>query len=60
MPDVSCRQTDRQPALSAVRSVPEVEPPELTRHAEIVWLEPYPDVLLESVMDLGLARLLPG
>jgi RNA polymerase sigma-70 factor (TIGR02960 family) len=29
----------------------EVEPPEPTRLGEIVWLEPYPDVLLEGVFD---------
>ncbi|HEX4864987.1 MAG TPA: sigma-70 family RNA polymerase sigma factor [Acidimicrobiales bacterium] len=29
----------------------EVEPPEPTRLGEMVWLEPYPDVLLERVSD---------
>ena len=29
----------------------EVEPPEPTRLSEIVWLEPYPDVLLADVAD---------
>jgi RNA polymerase sigma-70 factor, ECF subfamily len=28
-----------------------VEPPEPTRQSEPVWLEPYPDVLLEDVVD---------
>ncbi len=30
-----------------------VEPPEPTRIAEPMWLEPYPDVLLEGVADKG-------
>lgn len=34
--------------------VPEVEPPEPTRHGEVVWLEPYPDALLEGVIDVPL------
>jgi len=31
--------------------VPTVEPPEPTRLGEIVWLEPYPDALLEGAID---------
>ena len=31
--------------------VPSVEPPEPTRLGEVVWLEPYPDVLLEGPED---------
>ena len=30
---------------------PEVEPPEPTRLGEVMWLEPYPDVLLEGLAD---------
>jgi len=30
---------------------PMVEPPEPTRRTEPIWLEPYPDVLLEAVAD---------
>ncbi len=30
--------------------VPHVEPPEPTRLGEVVWLEPFPDALLESVV----------
>src|SRR4051812_49660422 len=32
-----------------------VEPPEPTRTAEPIWLEPYPDTLLEGVPDAALA-----
>jgi RNA polymerase sigma-70 factor (ECF subfamily) len=32
---------------------PEVDPPEPTRPGEVVWLEPYPDVLLEGLVDTG-------
>jgi RNA polymerase sigma-70 factor (ECF subfamily) len=31
--------------------VPKVEPPEPTRIGEVVWLEPYPDALLEGAID---------
>ena len=34
--------------------VPNVEPPEPTRLGEVVWLEPYPDGLLEGAIDLPL------
>jgi RNA polymerase sigma-70 factor (TIGR02960 family) len=32
--------------------VPGVEPPEPTRLGEVVWLEPFPDALLEGVIDV--------
>src|SRR6476620_3091269 len=32
-------------------NIPKVEPPEPTRLGEVVWLEPYPDVLLEGGLD---------
>jgi RNA polymerase sigma-70 factor (ECF subfamily) len=32
-------------------NVPNVEPPEPTRLGEVVWLEPYPDTLLERAID---------
>ena len=31
--------------------VPGVEPPAPTRHGEVFWLEPYPDALLDGVLD---------
>jgi len=34
--------------------VPEVEPPEPTGFGEVVWLEPFPDALLEGTIDLPL------
>ena len=34
--------------------VPGVEPPEPTRLGEVVWLEPFPDVLLEGAIDVPL------
>jgi RNA polymerase sigma-70 factor (TIGR02960 family) len=34
--------------------VPQVEPPEPSRLGEVVWLEPYPDALLEGVFDVPL------
>jgi RNA polymerase sigma-70 factor (TIGR02960 family) len=32
--------------------MPRVEPPEPTRLGEVVWLEPYPDALLEGMIDI--------
>jgi RNA polymerase sigma-70 factor (TIGR02960 family) len=32
-------------------NIPRVEPPEPTRLGEVVWLEPYPDALLEGAND---------
>jgi RNA polymerase sigma-70 factor (TIGR02960 family) len=34
--------------------VPKVEPPEPTRLGEVVWLQPYPDALLEGALDMPL------
>ncbi|WP_406397508.1 sigma-70 family RNA polymerase sigma factor [Streptomyces sp. NBC_00879] len=34
--------------------MPQVEPPEPTRLGEIVWLEPFPDALLEGAIDVPL------
>ena len=42
------RAASRRPA--AAWNVPGVEPPEPTRLGEVVWLEPYPDALLEGAM----------
>jgi RNA polymerase sigma-70 factor (TIGR02960 family) len=33
-------------------NIPKVEPPEPTRLGEVVWLEPYPDALLEGAIDV--------
>jgi len=32
-------------------ATPDIEPPEPTRYGEVLWLQPYPDVLLEGVID---------
>jgi RNA polymerase sigma-70 factor (ECF subfamily) len=47
------RSASRRPAKEW--DVPNVDPPEPTRLGEVVWLEPYPDALLEGafVMPLG-------
>ena len=44
------RSASRRPAKEW--DVPNVEPPEPTRLGEVVWLEPYPDALLEGVADV--------
>jgi RNA polymerase sigma-70 factor (TIGR02960 family) len=46
------RSASRRPAKEW--DVPEVEPPEPTRLGEVVWLEPYPDALLEGAIDVPL------
>ena len=46
------RSTNRRPAKEW--DVPEVEPPEPTQLGEIVWLEPYPDDLLEAAIRIPL------
>ena len=46
------RSANRRPAKEW--DVPEVEPPEPTRLGEIVWLEPYPDALLEGAINAPL------
>jgi RNA polymerase sigma-70 factor (TIGR02960 family) len=33
-------------------NVPEIQPPEPTRLGEVVWLEPYPDALLDGAIDV--------
>ena len=43
------RSASRRPAKEW--DIAEYEPPEPTRLGEIVWLEPFPDALLEGVMD---------
>jgi RNA polymerase sigma-70 factor (ECF subfamily) len=46
------RSASRRPAKEW--GDPEVEPPEPTRLGEVVWLEPYPDALLEGAIDVPL------
>ena len=46
------RSASRRPAKEW--DVPTVEPPEPTRLGEIVWLEPFPDALLEGAIDVPL------
>jgi len=46
------RSASRRPAKEW--DVPNVEPPEPTRLGEVVWLEPFPDALLEGVIDVPL------
>jgi RNA polymerase sigma-70 factor (TIGR02960 family) len=43
------RSASRRPAKEW--DVPEVEPPQPTRLGEVVWLEPFPDALLEGAID---------
>ncbi|WP_406236587.1 sigma-70 family RNA polymerase sigma factor [Nocardia sp. NBC_01009] len=46
------RSASRRPAKEW--DIPGVEPPEPNRLGEIVWLEPYPDALLEGGIDVPL------
>jgi RNA polymerase sigma-70 factor (TIGR02960 family) len=46
----SRRSASRRPAKEW--DVPDYEPPEPTRLGEVVWLEPYPDVLAEGATDV--------
>jgi RNA polymerase sigma-70 factor (TIGR02960 family) len=46
------RSASRRPAREW--DVPEVEPPEPTRLGEVVWLQPFPDALLEAAIDVPL------
>src|SRR5262249_6758844 len=47
------RSASRRPAEEW--NIPQIEPPEPTRLGEVVWLEPYPDALLEgaTTMPIG-------
>src|SRR5260370_10109335 len=47
------RSATRRPAKEW--DVPGVVPPEPTRLGEVVWLEPFPDALLEGAIDVPLA-----
>jgi RNA polymerase sigma-70 factor (ECF subfamily) len=46
------RSASRRPAKEW--DVPEVAPPEPTRLGEVVWLQPFPDALLEGAIDVPL------
>ena len=46
------RSASRRPAKEW--DIPEVEPPEPTRLGDVVWLQPFPDALLEGAMDVPL------
>jgi RNA polymerase sigma-70 factor (TIGR02960 family) len=46
------RSASRRPAKEW--DIPEVEPPEPTQLGEVVWLQPYPDALLEGALDVPL------
>jgi RNA polymerase sigma-70 factor (ECF subfamily) len=46
---IESRSASRRPAKEW--DVPGVEPPEPTHLGEVVWLEPYPDALLEGALD---------
>ena len=46
------RSASRRPATEWAN--PDVEPPEPTHLGEVVWLEPYPDALLEGAIDVPL------
>ena len=46
------RSASRRPAREW--DIPQVEPPEPTRLGEVVWLEPYPDTLLEGAIEIPL------
>jgi RNA polymerase sigma-70 factor (TIGR02960 family) len=46
------RSASRRPAKEW--DLPDYEPPEPTRLGEVVWLEPYPDVLLDGDIDAPL------
>jgi len=46
------RSANRRPAKEF--DMPGVEPPEPTRLGEVVWLEPFPDALLERAIDVPL------
>jgi RNA polymerase sigma-70 factor (TIGR02960 family) len=46
------RSASRRPAKEW--NIPGIEPPEPTRLGEVVWLEPYPDALLEGAVSVPL------
>ena len=53
-----CLNTRRSASRRLAREwdIPGIEPPEPTRLGEVVWLEPYPDSLLEGAINCRSAR----
>ena len=51
-----CLNALRSASRRAVKEwdIPQIEPPEPTRLGEVVWLEPYPDALLEGAIAMPL------
>jgi len=47
------RTAKRRPTVDW--SIPGADPPEPTGHGEVVWLEPYPDALLQGAGDMPVA-----
>jgi RNA polymerase sigma-70 factor (TIGR02960 family) len=45
------RSASRRPPMST--PMPGLDPPDPTRLGEVLWLEPYPDVLLEGLADVA-------
>jgi RNA polymerase sigma-70 factor (TIGR02960 family) len=50
---LDARRSSRR-RLAKEWNIPNVEPPEPTRLGEVVWLEPFPDALLEGAIDVPL------
>jgi RNA polymerase sigma-70 factor (TIGR02960 family) len=48
------RAAARRPTRAREWNIPGVEPPEPTRLGEVVWLQPFPDALLEGAIDVPL------
>ena len=50
---LNARRSARRRPSTPVGPVPGLDPPEPTRLGEVLWLEPYPDVLLDAVSTPG-------
>ena len=49
---LNARRSARPGSPAIQWNIPQVEPPEPTRLGEVVWLQPYPDALLEGASDV--------